>query len=300
MIKTIKNWAWKDIDWHHVKLADIKKVIQADGDVNDVCWEGCLDWRRESYTEHTPLELAVQHGKSIIVKYLLERKADPNVILAKRYRFGDDRYIHDFPLFSLALETRNKKIIDLLFQYGVNPYAFDPTQKPRKTDLCRMGEMYVNSDKPIDCWADHPIATAIQKDNLDVLRKITSAPYTVPKECVENIALLRDRVRRSKNPQTQNVSMYWEAFVDQETRKERRNLRQKLAKAHKTGDLVRKKEIIKQLIDSYEKIQAEKNSLNSRYREAEKYRIIRKEYDSETARAARRAVMAKRAQILGQ
>ena len=62
----------------------------------------------------------------------------------------------------------------------------------------------------------------------------------------------------------------------------------------------RKKEIIKQLIDSYEKIQAEKNSLNSRYREAEKYRIIRKEYDSETARAARRTVMAKRAQILGQ
>ena len=298
MTKNIKDWAWKDIDWKNVKLADIKKVIRSGADVNETGWDGYIEWRHASYTEHTPLELAVRSGKSAVVKYLLEHGADPNVVLADRSCYDNDRYIHDFPLLSAAIETRNQKMIDLLFQYGANPYAFDPTQKPKKIYPVCGGGMYINSDQPIGKWTEHPIAVAIWKDNLSVLRKITSAPYVVPKACVENITCLKPKNKRGEGPKIYDAEKYWAAFVNRETEKERKNLRPKLAIAHKNGDAVLKRQIVEQLlIPNREEM---RNMLNSRYDEAERYKKIKREYDYKTAIAARNAVLAKRAQILGQ
>ena len=318
ILKT-SEWAWKDIDWKTATPADIKKVIAAGGKVNDVAWEGDASWRDVNYTEHTPLELAVRAINVPAVKFLLGQKADPNVVLASRsYHWGDSD-IHDYPLLSTAIRFRNQEIIDLFFAHGADPYAFDPTQKPKRVLRNHMHGLYVNTNEPLNGWDEHPLSAAIESGNLEVVKKLTSDPYTVSETLMQKI--------ETGYPKT-DATEYWEAFIDRETRKKRRGLRGQLAEAHRQKDAAKKEEIISKLVgvrptrietgderpplsryfEMSKKSPEEREALRKgkripvdpkREAEAEEFKALKRKYDSKTAIAAHKAMKAKRDKLLG-
>ena len=240
-IPKTSEWLWKDIDWRKATPSDIEKIIAAGGHVNDIAWEGKAQWREVDYDEHIPLELAISAENVAVVKFLLAQKADPNVVLASRgYSWGKGG-ISDYPLLSAAIRSDNQEIIDLLFKYGADPYAFDPKQKPKRVLPEHVNGGYVNSSKPMNGWGNHPLSVAIRRDNLKVLKKLTSAPYTISEAIIDAIGEI------PKGYSDKQTTAYWNALVDQMTKKKRRILRNQLAEADRHKDTDKKARIIEQL-----------------------------------------------------
>ena len=261
------------------------------------------------------------------MKYLLEHHADPNTIISDRYYHHGDREVKDCHIFSLALASKNQEIIDLFFQYGVDPYVFDPSAAPKNVLENYRDGFYVNGpntreyDRKFE-YERHPIYTAIKADNLETLKKMTAAPYTVPEICIQRI------FGHETGKYATGASRYWAAFVDQQQRKARQSLREKLFAAYNKGDRAEQLKILIQLrgfissdkekmtvlidedagdcIDEIfemidQKRQLREEGIHSpRDCEAKEYTGLKVKYSSETARVAHKAVLARREQVLEQ
>ena len=235
-IQHVKDWKWKDIDWKKATPADIEKVIQNGGNVNDVAYEGHVYWRDVDYRECTPLSKAVEAKNVDVVRYLLEHNANPNVVLARRnWKYGE-LSVDDAPIFSGVIKTKNKEIIDLFFEHHVDPYIFDPEQKPRRVlDGYRDGcyaNYFDNRKSKYSIYEDHPLYVALETDDLDTLKKMTSAPYEVPDACLKGILVKEDTRAEAER--------YWVAFQLKKEKEERDKLRAEMRQAVMDKDRVAK------------------------------------------------------------
>ena len=229
-----EDWKWKDIDWVKATPDDIEKVMQSGGNVNDIGWVSDVNHFECRYVEHTPLQLAVAARNVPVVRFLLEQKADPNVVLASRHYHWGELEVLDYPLLSLALSSKNKEIIDLFFEHHVDPYIFDPEQKPRRVLQGYTNGYYVNCSvdnrSPRYLYADHPLYVALEIDDFDTLKKMTSAPYEVPDACLKGICVSIDAKAKTER--------YWVAFQLEKENEKRNKLRAELRGAEDNGDRV--------------------------------------------------------------
>ena len=296
---TDEKLTWTNLDWATATVEDVKKIIENGGDVNDEVRFASGAWRQERYEWRSPLALATLANNKEVAAFLLENKADPNYIICNRSNhWGDTNWRHQ-PVLSLAIRTKDKEMIDLHLKYAKNPFDFwEYITKPTDMTLRQRSEL---EEKLVQ--TDHPIMVAIRQEDRETLDKLLA--YELPEhqqfifksKFVPNEIYRETELRLPRNGLWGYLCAVW-AKKDQA---ERRILRQKLYEAIKQGDQKQKEEIIEKLagqkVTNYDgKIFHIEDPL--RRQEADEYELLRKKFDSETARAARRAMQIKRAKLL--
>ena len=294
---TDKKLTWENLDWEKATVEDVKKIIENGGDVNEEIRYASGSWRQEHYEWRSPLALATLANNKEVVAFLLENKADPNYIICDRHNhWGDTNWRHQ-PILSLAIRTKDKEMIDLHLKYANNPFNF-ATRITKPTDMTP--QQRVELEKTL-VQCDHPVMVAIRQEDRETLDKLLAYELPIHQEKIFKRRFLTELGRSGLNLPRNGIWAYLYGFWAKKDLAERRTLRQKLAEVVKQGDQKQKEEIIEKLagrkVTNYDgTISYREDPL--RRQEADEYKFLRVKFDSETARAARRAVQMKRARLL--
>ena len=295
---TDKKLTWTNLDWATATVEDVKKIIENGGNVNDEVRFASGAWREEHYEWRSPLALATAAKNKEVIAFLLENKADPNYILCDRANHWGDTHWRHQPMLSLAIETQDREIIDLHLKYVKDPFEFF-THITKPTDM-RPDDRVEYVKTLVEAY--HPIMVAIHKKDRETLDKLLT--FRLPE--YQEKMFKREFEPRCGEGEGLNLPRggiwgYLYALWAKKDQAERRALRQKLAEVVKQGDQKQKEEIIEKLLGkkgtNYDgTIYHSEDPL--RRQEASEYELLRQKFDSETARAARRAMQMKRARLL--
>lgn len=296
---TDKKLTWENLDWEKATVEDVKKIIENGGDVNDEIRYASGSWRQEHYEWRSPLALATMANNKEVVAFLLENNADPNYIICDRSNhWGDTNWSYQ-PILSLAIKTKDKEMIDLHLKYAKDPFNFwGHITKPTDMTLRQRSELEEQLVR-----TDHPIMVAIRQEDRETLDKLLAFglpehhEFIFKREFAPNELYRETEFRLPRNGLWGYLCAVW-AKRDQT---ERRILRQKLYEAIKQGDQKQKEEIMTQLVG--EKVTNYDGRIFHiedplRRQEADEYKLLKGMFDSETARAAHRAMQLKRARLL--
>ena len=296
---TDEKLTWENLDWEKATVEDVKKIIENGGDVNEEIRYASGAWREEHYEWRSPLALATAAKNKDVIAFLLEHNADPNYILCDRSNhWGSTNWCHE-PMLSLAIATQDKEIIDLHLKYAKDPFDFF-THITKPTDMRPDDRIeYVKTLVKV-C---HPIKVAIRKKDRETLDKLLTfrLPEYQERMFKREFAPRCGQGNSGLNLPRAGIWGYLYALWAKKDQAERRALRQKLAEVVKQGDQKQKEEIIGKLLG--------KKGTNHdgtvyysedplRRQEASEYELLREKFDSETARAAHRAMQLKCARLL--
>lgn len=294
---TDEKLTWENLDWEKATIEDVKKIIENGGDVNDEIRYASGSWRQEHYEWRSPLALATIANNKEVVAFLLENKADPNYIICNRSNhWGDTNWRHQ-PILSLAIRTKDREMIDLHLKYAKSPFDFFKRIKI-PTDLTPQQRMELEK---ILVQCDHPVTVAIRQEDRETLDKLLTFELPIHQEKIFKRRFLTELGRDGLNLPQDGIWAYLYGFWAKKDRAERIALRQKLAEVVQQGDQEQKEKIITQLAG--EKVTNYDGTISHREdplrrQEAKEYKLLRVKFDSETARAAHRAVQLKRARLL--
>ena len=188
-------------------------------------------------------------------------------------------------------------MIDLHLKYAKNPFNFHKhITKP--TDSTPQQRMELEK---MLAQCDHPVMVAIRQEDRETLDKLLAHELPIHHEKIFKRRFLTELDRSGLSLPEGGIWAYLYGFWAKKDQAERRILRQKLYEAIKQGDQKQKEEIIEKLagrkVTNYDgTISHREDPL--RKQEADEYKFLRRKFDSETARAARRAVQLKRARLL--